>query len=147
MKEQDQLLMNITSALNRVARAYKTSADKVASQYGLSQATAWPAVVISRMGNTGVRPGEVADALGMDPSSVVRIIDQLISAELLIRAEDPNDRRARILTLTEDGRERVMQIGEAMRPFRRDLFRDIDKSEVEICLNVLEKLGKAIKLY
>lgn len=146
MKEQDQLLMEITGALNRVARAYKTSADKVAAQYGLSQATAWPAVVISRMKN-GVRPGEVADAMGMDPSSVVRIIDQLIAAELLIRQEDANDRRARILTLTDDGRERVRQIGEAMRPFRRELFKGIEREELETCLKVLEKLGQSIKLY
>lgn len=146
MKEQDQLLMKITGALTRVARAYKTSADKVAAQYGLSQATAWPAVVISQMGN-GVRPGEVADAMGMDPSSVVRVIDQLIAAELLIRQEDANDRRARLLTLTDDGRERVRQIGEAMRPFRRELFRDIEQAELETCLKVLEKLGQSIKLY
>lgn len=145
MKEQDQLLMDITSALNRVARAYKTSADKVAAKYGLSQATAWPAVVISRMGN-GVRPGEVADAMGMDPSSVVRVIDQLIAAKLLIRQEDANDRRARLLTLTDDGRERVRQIGEAMRPFRRELFKGIDQAELETCLKVLEKLGQSIKL-
>ncbi len=146
MKDKDLLLMKITGTLSRVARAYKTAADKVAAQYGLSQATAWPAVVISRM-KSGVRPGEVADAMGMDPSSVVRVIDQLIAAELLVREEDPHDRRARILTLTEDGRERVRQIGETMRPFRRELFRDIEQEELETCLKVLEKLGQSIKLY
>ena len=59
MKEKDQLLMTLTGTLSRVARAYKTAADKVAAQYGLSQATAWPAVVISRMGDR-VRRGDVA---------------------------------------------------------------------------------------
>lgn len=146
MKEKDQLLMTLTGTLSRVARAYKTAADKVAAQYGLSQATAWPAVVISRMGDR-VRPGEVAEAMGLDPSSVVRVIDQLISAELLSREEDANDRRARLLTLTENGRERVRQIGEAMTPFRRELFRDIEQQELETCLKVLEKLGQSIKLY
>ena len=145
MKEKDQLLMTLTGTLSRVARAYKTAADKVAAQYGLSQATAWPAVVISRMGDR-VRPGEVAEAMGLDPSSVVRVIDQLISAELLSREEDATDRRARLLTLPDNGRERVRQIGEAMTPFRRELFRDIEQSELETCLKVLEKLGQSIKL-
>ena len=86
MENPDQLFMRFTNALTRVARAYKTSADKVASRYGLSQATAWPAVMIDQMGDR-VRPGEVADALGLDPSSVVRVIDQLIAARLLIREE------------------------------------------------------------
>ena len=40
MENPDQLFMRFTNALTRVARAYKTSADKVASRYGLSQATA-----------------------------------------------------------------------------------------------------------
>lgn len=145
MENQDELFMRLTNALTRVSRAYKTSADKVASQYGLSQATAWPAVMINQMGD-GVRPGEVAEALGLDPSSVVRVIDQLIAAELLTREEDANDRRARLLTLTEDGRQRVRQIGKAMRPFRRKLFADIDRADLEACLRVLDKLGKAIKL-
>lgn len=143
METQDQLFMHFTSVLTRVARAYKTSADRVASQHGLSQATAWPAVMIDQMGD-GVRPGEVAEALGLDPSSVVRVIDQLIAAELLIREEDANDRRARLLTLTENGRQRVREIGQAMRPFRRTLFQDIDRKELETAMRVLEKLRLAI---
>lgn len=145
MENADQLFMHFTHALTRVARAYKTAADKVASCYGLSPATAWPAVMIDQMGN-GIRPGEVAEALGLDPSSVVRVIDQLIAAELLIREEDANDRRARLLSLTEDGKQRVRQIGTAMRPFRQCLFEDIDPKDVEIALTVLEKLGDAIRL-
>ncbi len=145
MENLDQLFMRFTNTLTRVSRAYKTSADKVASQYGLSQATAWPAVIINQMGDR-VRPGEVANALGLDPSSVVRVIDQLIDAQLLIREEDVNDRRARLLTLTEDGQQRVKQIGEAMRPFRRKLFEEIDPVDIETALNVLEKLRAAIKL-
>ncbi len=99
--------------------------------------------MIDQMGD-GVRPGEVAEALGLDPSSVVRVIDQLITAELLIREEDANDRRARLLTLTENGRQRVREIGQAMRPFRRTLFQDIDREELETAMRVLEKLRLAI---
>ena len=143
MENPDQLFMRFTNALTRVARAYKTSADKVATQYGLSEATAWPAVMINQMGDS-IRPGEVADALGLDPSSIVRVIDRLIAAELLTREEDANDRRARLLTLTENGRQRVKQVTEAMRPFRRKLFEDIDREDLMAALRVLEQLKKAI---
>ena len=34
-----------------------------------------------------------------------------------------------------------------MRPFRRELFKDIEQPELETCLKVLEKLGQSIKLY
>lgn len=143
MENPDQLFMRFTNTLTRVARTYKTSADKVASRYGLSEATAWPAVMINQMGDS-VRPGEVADALGLDPSSIVRVIDRLIAAELLTREEDANDRRARLLTLTENGRQRVRQVTEAMRPFRRKLFENIDKDDLKAALRVLEQLKTAI---
>ena len=144
MNNQDELLMQITSSLTRVSRAYKTAADKVASKHGLSQATAWPAVMIHQMGDK-VRPGEVAEALGLDPSSVVRVIDQLIAAKLLTREEDANDRRAKILTLTENGYQRVKQVRQDMLPFRRKLFEEIGTEDLQTCLEVIQKLGDAIK--
>ena len=144
MENPDQLFMRFTNTLTRVARTYKTSADKVASQYGLSEATAWPAVMINQMGDS-VRPGEVAEALGLDPSSIVRVIDRLIAAELLTREEDAKDRRARLLTLTENGRQRVKQVTQAMQPFRRKLFDDIDRKYLEAALRVIDKLNTAIR--
>lgn len=144
-QDYDELLMILCHNLTRVARAYRTAGDRVATQYGLSQATAWPAVLISQMGD-GVRPGEIAHALGLDPSSVVRVIDNLIAADLMTRKEDKTDRRARLLSLTENGHERVRVIKEAMLPFRRNLFKDIDPDELKICLKVIKELGEAIKL-
>ena len=143
-QEQDIFLMEFCHTLTRVARAYKTSADRLSSQYGLSRATAWPAVLISRMGDD-VRPGEIANALGIDPSSVVRIIDQLIDADLMTRKEDPNDRRVRLLSMTENGKRRVEVTQEALFPFRRKLFNRIDPDELKICIKVLAELSEAIK--
>ena len=39
MQQLDQTLMNLTMSLAQVVRAYKSVADKVASDFGLSQAT------------------------------------------------------------------------------------------------------------
>ena len=48
-------------------------------------------------------------------------MDQLIAAGQVLRQEDPQDRRAKILRLTAAGR----QTAERMVPFRRTLFYDI----------------------
>lgn len=48
----------------------------------------------------------VAD-LGLDKSTVTRQIDSIVRLGLATRRPDPHDGRARLVTLTETGRERV----------------------------------------
>ncbi len=135
-------------SLAQVARAYTSAADKLASNFGLSQAAAWPAVMIGRMGGEhGVRPGTVADMLKLEPSSVVRVIDQLIDSGLVERQDDPNDRRAKLLRLTPEGKIRVEQIEKALLPFRRNLLKGVSIADLEACQRVFEALSASIKRY
>lgn len=46
----------------------------------------------------------LADCMMLTPSSLVPIIDRLESEGLVVRGQDPDDRRRRPLTLTEDAR-------------------------------------------
>lgn len=144
MSLSDQTLGSLTAALTYASRAYRAAADKVAADYGLSQATGLPVLVISRFGDEGVRPGVLALALGLEASSLVRVVDQLIASNLLERHDDPHDRRAKILRLTEEGRKAAEQMDQALRPFRRKLFGAFEPSDVEACLRVLSGLPAAI---
>jgi MarR family transcriptional regulator for hemolysin len=143
MQGLDRSLMNLTMSLPQLGRAYKSAADKIAADFGLSQATAWPVVMIGRLGD-GVRPGAVADALGLEPSSLVRVIDQVIEAGLVARHEDANDRRARTLHLTAEGRRCAARLEQALIPFRRKLFHGIDKADIEACARVFDALNLSI---
>ena len=53
----------------------------------------------------GIGQGEIADALGADRSTMVRLVDQLERRDLLRRETHPDDRRTVIPTLTPAGRE------------------------------------------
>ena len=136
----DQTLIQLTAAMTQASRAYKSMADKVASEYSLSQATALPVLILGRLGQDGVRPGMLADALGLEPSSLVRVIDLLIDSGLVERHDDPQDRRARILQLTEDGKTRAAQMEEALIPFRRSVFAGLDPADIDTCLRVLTSI-------
>jgi MarR family transcriptional regulator, transcriptional regulator for hemolysin len=143
MQNTDRTLMNLTMSLTRVSRSYKSVADKMAANYGLSQATAWPVIMIGRLGD-GVRPGAVADALGLEPSSLVRVIDHLIDAGLITRNEDASDRRAKTLHLTADGRRRAAQLEKALVGFRRQLFLGVPQVDIDACARVFAALGEGI---
>ncbi|QNA87458.1 MarR family transcriptional regulator [Massilia sp. Dwa41.01b] len=146
MDSLDHTLMQLTTALTQASRAYKSMADKVASEYSLSQATALPVLILGRLGAEGVRPGVLADALGLEASSLVRVVDLLIDNGLIERREDPQDRRAKILQLTDDGTTRAAQMEAALIPFRRSVFGECDPADIDACLRVLtciqSRIGK-----
>ncbi|MDR0934288.1 MAG: MarR family transcriptional regulator [Burkholderiaceae bacterium] len=144
MQDHDRIRMLFTTSLSQSARAYSSVANKLAANYGLSQATAWPAVMISRMGNH-VRPGELAETLGLDPSSLVRIIDQLVNAQIVERLEDPQDRRAKILNLTKEGEKIIAQVEHALINFRGKLLKDVPIADIQTCVRVLGALRSAVK--
>jgi len=50
---------------------------------------------------------EIASAMGIDPSALVSLIDELESAGLAKRRPHPNDRRAREVSITPKGRLRL----------------------------------------
>jgi MarR family transcriptional regulator for hemolysin len=91
-----------------------------------------------------VRPGVLAETLSLEASSLVRVVDTLIESGLLERHDDPNDRRAKILRLTDEGQKTAERMDQALRPFRRKLFGDFAPADVEACLRVLAGLPAAI---
>src|SRR6187431_717813 len=46
---------------------------------------------------------ELAELLRLDPSQVVALVDELQGRNLVIRQPDPNDRRANVVTATDEG--------------------------------------------
>jgi MarR family transcriptional regulator for hemolysin len=144
MNDNDRIRTLFVTSLSQTSRAYFSIANKIAATYGLSQATAWPAVMIGRMGNH-VRPGELAEALGLDPSSLVRIVDQLVAAGIVERLEDTQDRRAKILNLTKQGEKVIAQVEKAMISFRGELLKDVPINDIQTCVRVLGALRTAVK--
>jgi MarR family transcriptional regulator for hemolysin len=143
MTAYDKTLMSLTHTLIHVARAYKSAADALTADFELSHASAWPVLMISRLGD-GVRPGQVADAVGIEPPSLVRIIDQLVAAGLVLRQDDPSDRRAKTLTLTSAGKTIAERLEKALAPFRRDLFNGMPQADIETTVRVLVQLDQVL---
>ena len=50
------------------------------------------------------RLGALAQAFGLDPSTITRQVQSLEQAALVVRSTDPSDRRASLLDLSEEGR-------------------------------------------
>lgn len=65
---------------------------------------------------------EMAQRLSLSPSAASRMIDHLAGRELVLREEDPTDRRARVLSLTKKGQELGARMNEdRLKVFARHL--------------------------
>ncbi|MFJ9870764.1 MarR family winged helix-turn-helix transcriptional regulator [Streptomyces sp. NPDC101165] len=60
-----------------------------------------------------LRPGELAQRLGVEASHVTRTVQQLQRSGYVTRVPDPDDRRAQRIELTDAGREAVARVREA----------------------------------
>ncbi|MFL6676379.1 MAG: MarR family winged helix-turn-helix transcriptional regulator, partial [Massilia sp.] len=68
-------------------------------------------------------------------------VDHLIESKLLERHDDPLDRRAKILQLTDEGKKTAALMEQALIPFRRKLFDHFEQADVEATLRVLSGLN------
>jgi MarR family transcriptional regulator for hemolysin len=113
--------------------------DQALSDHGVSNATAIPLLVLSRQG-TPVRQGVLADELGIEGPSLVRLIDLLQAEGLVVRREDPTDRRAKTLHLTATGKAKVEEINRVLRRVRASLLKDIGSDELAVTFETLHRI-------
>jgi MarR family transcriptional regulator for hemolysin len=109
------------------------------SAHGLSEATAHPLLILSR-GGLSVRQGVLADEMGLEGPSVVRLIDLLAAEGLVERREDPTDRRAKMLHLTPLGEAKADEIKRVMRRLRAEMLRGIAPDQLAVAFDVLGRI-------
>jgi DNA-binding MarR family transcriptional regulator len=112
--------MRVRQASRALSRIYDDNLRGVGLQN--SQLTVLVAVV--RFGEGGAGLGRLAQALGMDRTTLTRNLPPLEKAGLLRVARDPDDGRARIVLLTKPGEraiERAFPLWEKSQKRLRDL--------------------------
>jgi MarR family transcriptional regulator for hemolysin len=142
-KPSDACLATLTGHLLVIHRAYRAAADKALADYGLSQATAWPVIWAGRLGD-GVRQGVLAEAMGVEGPSLVRVLDQLVAAGLIERREDALDRRAKTLHLTPAGHALREQVENMLVKLRRQVFEGVDAADIAACIRVFESIKSTL---
>jgi MarR family transcriptional regulator for hemolysin len=85
----------------------------------------------------------LAELTGIEGPSLVRLLDQLCAANLVRRDEDPDDRRAKIISLTDEGRSVTAKIEKELVGLRAGVLNDVSREDLEATLRVFAafKLG------
>ena len=129
----------LTILLRRVQRIHFTTAsgdvELDRSAYG----------ILCRLVDEGPqRLGSLAQAFGLDPSTITRQVQALEHARLVARQPDPKDRRASLLQLTDEGREVLVATRDRRRQWLQEALGDWDQHDQQEFGRLLEKFNLSI---
>jgi MarR family transcriptional regulator for hemolysin len=127
--------------LGSVYRQWRRQVDLSFKDQGLSDATRMPLLVLY-VHDHPLRQKDLADALSLDTSSLVRVLAHLREAELVDWACDPTDRRTKCIALTPTGREAASLILGKSLEIERAILADLTPQELEITRRSLEKIAR-----
>ena len=136
MKTNNSLQRLFTANLLSTGRQWRRAVDLALSTHGVSEACAAPLIWIGRLGG-GVRQVVLAGHVGIEGPSLVRLLDQLEGLGLVVRRDDPDDRRAKGLWLTEAGEALAAEMENAVDALRGRILEGIDPADIEAAVRVL----------
>jgi MarR family transcriptional regulator, organic hydroperoxide resistance regulator len=98
---------------------------------------------LTRLGKQdGVSMGEMARGIGVDPSYITALVDDLDTRGLARREPAPYDRRVKIIVLTEAGRALADDIDQVL-SVPPAAFKSLSQSELRQLRDLLDKVVKA----
>lgn len=91
-----------------------------------------------------VQIGCVAQHFRVDLSVASRQLSTLVDAGLAVRDVDHDDRRARTVALTEQGRTKVAELGTAVESMMAEMFADWDPTELKLATDHMTAIAQTI---
>ncbi len=90
--------------------------------------------------NPGLKQTDLAQAVQLDRSTVVSVIDNLEGRELVVRNRATDDRRSNALSLTRKGKTLLSKLGPVLKAHEQRLVNDLSTSEQAELKRLLGKI-------
>ncbi len=130
---------DFAQAISIVARRWRTRLDERLKPMNMSIAR-WGALYWLGQAGGGVSQATLADLAGVEPPTLVRVIDQLEAQGLVRRQANPSDRRVNLLFLTEAAKPMVEDIEVEAERLRVELLEGVSYEEYQTALRVIQTL-------
>jgi MarR family transcriptional regulator, transcriptional regulator for hemolysin len=82
----------------------------------------------------------IAKRIGIEGPTLTRMLDTLEAEGLVVRRADPNDRRTKLIELTDAGRRALEEILAVAHNFRKSILEDLSDAELDAVNKVTDKL-------
>ena len=128
----------------QLGRSYRRMVDRCLAEHHISDARALPVLHIARAGD-GMRQRELAEIIGIEGPTLVRLLDQLCAAGLVERRPDPADGRAKALHITQAGRQVATVVEGVLQHLRDKVFAEVSDEDIDATLRTMTAMDSALR--
>ncbi|MCB0410449.1 MAG: MarR family transcriptional regulator [Flavobacteriales bacterium] len=118
--------------------------NQIASQYGTTQATGFLLLSIAKEGTPST---SIAPAMGMEATSLSRILKTLEDKKLIYREKDAKDGRMVRIFLTKEGVEKRKIAKKVVSGFNELIAQEIPQTKLSVFFDVMHDINKVIEKY
>lgn len=126
-----------------LGRRWRKTLDTQLAAEGLSDAVWTPLVHLLHLGD-GISQTELAAAVGLDGSSLVRLLDALVAQGLVERQAHASDRRIKLVHLTTAGKRTARSIQQRLAAIEDTLLADLDDATAHTLLQAFGQIEARI---
>jgi MarR family transcriptional regulator for hemolysin len=117
-------------------RGWRRALNAMLVEHNLSDATAAPLITLLRLGDR-IPQGVLAERVGVEGPTLVRVLDGLESEGLICRVPDDSDRRIKLVQLTADGTKVAERCEQCAAKLREIMLGDIPPEQILAALDVM----------
>jgi DNA-binding MarR family transcriptional regulator len=130
---------DLAEMLAELARKTVAAEQPVLAAHGLSM---WGYIVLSALDRSPIRTqAALAEAIGADKTRIIPTLDELQQRGHIERIPDPDDRRARLLEITESGRSIKNTVQAAIQRGEEHWLGQLAANDREVFLRALRQLS------
>jgi DNA-binding MarR family transcriptional regulator len=131
---------DLAAMLAPLVRDMMAAEQPILDAHGL---TMWGYVVLLALDRSSMRTqAALAEAIGADKTRIIRTLDELQEAGHIERRPDPDDRRVRLLAITDSGRAVKDAVQAGIQRGEERWLHELDADERRVFLKVLRRLTR-----
>ena len=126
-----------------LGRHWRQAVDARLAATGLTDATWAPLVYLDETGDD-ISQKELAARMGLDGSTLVRLIDILVAKKLVERRADPADRRTNRILLTLTGKAQLRKIRRLLSEVEAEFLADVSDEDIALMLETFSRIRRRL---
>lgn len=126
--------------LVEVARLYRARTERAFEQAGLGLTSGEARTLVYANQRPGLRQGALAEAMNVEPMTLVASLDRLEALGLVRREPDPSDRRAKLVNLTPAATPLMARITATAAAARAEVLAGLSEDHIALLRSGLEHM-------
>ncbi len=142
--DKKELQVELGLRLGEISRRWRMALDSRLRAIGLTQAKWITLFHLQRLGD-GQLQKELAQSIGIEGPTLVRVLDSLEHLGYIERREAPHDRRGKTIYLTAPGTAILRETQPISDELREQMLNDIPPADMRTCIHLFDRIMDNIR--